>query len=125
MRSRIDEFPAIRYSWQRWVYVVYESPQHCPMCHRFRGYFNLSATYKTASDFTSVYLTDAGVKWTSPDEKKVKRAEKNDHLKDKKNLAYAMISSCDAPSKRLEYIKELNRFIDVHVYGKCALDKGN
>ncbi len=55
MRSRINEFPPVRFSWQRWVYVVFESPQHCPMCHRFKNVFNMSATYKMASDFILLF----------------------------------------------------------------------
>ncbi len=31
-----------------------------------------------------------------------------------------MISSCDALSKRLEYIEEMKKFISVDVYGKCG-----
>lgn len=46
MRSRIDAFPWVRFSRQKWVYVVYESQQNCPMCTRLEGYFNLSATFR-------------------------------------------------------------------------------
>jgi len=91
IRSRINRFPPLRLSWQRWVYVVYESSQHCPMCHRFKNVFNMSATYKKESDFTSIYLTDAGVKWTRPTEEKKKLFEKHDFSKGKSRLAYVRI----------------------------------
>ncbi len=123
MRSRINEFPPVRFSWQRWVYVVFESPQHCPMCHRFKNVFNMSATYKMDSDFTSLYLTDSGVEWTSPSQKKAELFDKRDFSLGKTGLAYAMISSCQAPSRRLEYIEELKRFVSVDVYGKCGEKK--
>ncbi len=31
-------------------------------------------------------------------------------------------SSCDASSRRLEYIQELSTFMDIDIYGKCAND---
>ena len=46
MRANIDRFPLVRFSRQKWVYVIYESQQNCPMCTRLEGYFNLSSTYK-------------------------------------------------------------------------------
>jgi len=120
MRSRISEFPPVRFSWQRWVYVVFESPQHCPMCCRFKNVFNMSATYKMASDFTSLYLTAAGVEWTRPSRKKAELFDRRDFSLGKTGPAYTMISSCQAPSRRLEYIAELKRFVSVDVYGKCG-----
>lgn len=33
------------------------------MCTRLDGVFNLSATYKLESDFTSIYWTDSGLVW--------------------------------------------------------------
>lgn len=46
MRASVDGFPKYRFSRQKWVYVIYESPQNCAMCTRFDGFFNLSATYR-------------------------------------------------------------------------------
>ena len=120
MRSRIGKFPKIRFPWQRWIYTVYESAQHCPMCERFDGIFNLSATYKSTSNFTSIYLTNTGVEWKQPSEEKRKTIESRDYLSEKIKFSYTMISSCDAPSKRLDYLSELKKFIEVDIYGKCA-----
>ena len=121
MRSRIDTFPARRYNWQRWIYTVYESPQHCPMCHRFNGIFNLSATYKTDSDFTSLYLTDAGVEWSSISDQF--RAQR-DYFSEKEHFSYIMTSSCNALSGRLDYIDELKQYIEVDSYGACSKTPG-
>lgn len=46
MRAPIDEFPKVRFSRQKWVYVIYESQQNCPMCTKLDGFFNLTATYR-------------------------------------------------------------------------------
>lgn len=124
MRSRIGGFPKIRFSWQKWIYTVYESAQHCPMCDRFNGFFNLSATYKSNSDFSSVYLTDTGVEWKKPTEEKRKAIESRDYLSEKTKFSYIMVSSCNAPSQRLSYLKELEKFVEVDIYGKCAKTKG-
>ena len=120
MRSRIEELPLFRFDLQRWVYVIYESSQHCPLCgsSRFNGLFNLSATYKLKSDFTSIYLTDSKMTWEPPN----KNYTADDYLSKKTKFSFGVISSCDASSRRLEYIDELKKFINVDVYGKCATD---
>lgn len=46
MRAHIDEFPPVRFSRQKWVYVILESPQNCAMCTKLDGLFNLSVTYR-------------------------------------------------------------------------------
>lgn len=46
MRSPIDEFPRMRFSRQKWIYVAYESQQNCAMCTKLDGFFNLSATFR-------------------------------------------------------------------------------
>lgn len=46
MRAPIEKFPPIRFSRQKWVYVIYESQQNCAMCTQLEGYFNLSATFR-------------------------------------------------------------------------------
>jgi alpha-1,3-fucosyltransferase len=121
MRSRINGFPPFRFGLQRWIYVVYESAQHCPMCNKLNGFFNLSATYKLDSDFTSIYITDTAVTWGLN-----KNFNLNEnYLSNKTKFSFAMMSSCDASSKRLEYINELKSYIDIDIYGKgsCSNDK--
>lgn len=46
MRAPIERFPSIRFSRQKWIYVIYESQQNCAMCTRLEGFFNLSATFR-------------------------------------------------------------------------------
>lgn len=46
MRAPIDQFPPVRFSRQKWVYVIFESQQNCPMCTKLDGFFNLSTTFK-------------------------------------------------------------------------------
>jgi alpha-1,3-fucosyltransferase len=118
MRSRISDFPPFRFDLQRWIYVVYESAQHCPMCAKLNGVFNLSATYKLDSDFTSIYLTDSTLKWGFN-----KNFNVNENFLSKKTkFSFTVISSCDASSRRLEYIEELKLYIDIDIYGKCSND---
>lgn len=117
MRSRIDEFPKIRFSHQKWVYLIYESQQHCPMCSKLDGLFNLSATFRSDSDITNIYLTDSRLKWV---ENNPNFNEKNYDPDVKKGFAAILISSCSDNLKRLKIIKELRRFINVDIYGKCS-----
>ena len=64
MRRPIREFPQFRFSYQKWVYVVYESQQHCPMCTRLEGLFNVSATFRRNSDMTSIYVSNCQLVWS-------------------------------------------------------------
>ena len=40
--------------------------------------------------------------------------------KEKKNLAAALITKCNAPSNRFKFISELQKHMRVDIYGKCG-----
>lgn len=120
MRSRIDKFPAFRFSNQKWVYLIYESQQHCPMCSKLDNLFNLSATFSSTSDISSIYYSESRLKWTS---KQSSYNESRYLLSSKPGFAVILISDCDEQLNRLNIVKVLRKYIPVDIYGKCS-DQG-
>jgi hypothetical protein len=119
MRSPIHGFPELRLSHQKWVYVIYESQQHCPMCSRLDGLFNLSATFRRDSDITSMYVANSQLVW-SDSQDKTNAQDSSDLTQAKTGFSAILISDCDTSNQRLEYIYELKRYIPVDLYGKCS-----
>jgi len=119
LRNEIDHFPIRANLDQRFVHVIYESPVHCHLCNKFGNQFNLSATYTSDSDYTSLYLTDSGLYWTLTNE----NYDQIDvySTKDSNHFAAALISNCNSKNLRDEYIRELNSFVNVTTYGACGL----
>jgi alpha-1,3-fucosyltransferase len=115
MRDSIDYLPPERYPNQRWVFLLYESPVHSPDFKIYNNLFNLSATYKLNSDFTSIYLKN--YVWI---ENNIDFNVSNDFSNGKTGFAAAVISNCGGSSRRLEYIKELQQSIEVKIFGKCG-----
>lgn len=123
---------------QRLVFTLWESPPHTPDLSPYRGFFNWTMSYRFKSDIlTSYYSGNAYVHTSSPYfqlmvrenatrnlNMKVTRYEhrpSNETLAKKKlGLAAALISNCGGTSKRIAYINELKRYVDVQLYGRCG-----
>jgi alpha-1,3-fucosyltransferase len=116
MRSSIDKLPEWRSESQRWIKVIFESQWHCEMCFKYVNIFNLTASHLDESDFTSVYVTDSGIKWEPNDD----YIENFDYYSTKTGLAAALISYCLAVSDRLKFIGMLKKHMPVDVYGNCG-----
>lgn len=116
MRNGIDQnFPKYRPASQRWIFLLYESPMHASDMKKYNNFFNLTATYRINSDFSSIYQ-GTGMKW----EKNPKFEQNSNFYDKKKHFSSALISNCDPSSKRLSYIKEMKKYIDVDLYGRCG-----
>lgn len=113
MRDEISYLPKYRPKNQRWVFVLYESPQHSPKLSKFNGIFNFTSTYRIDSDF---FESDDTFYWKENENFNIDF----DYLKSKKHFASAIISNCEAQSKRLDYIKVLQKYISIDIYGKCG-----
>ena len=102
---------------QRWVFVHMESPPNSISFENFTGRFNLTSTYLAGSDFPVFYVAQSDMRWqlnSSFD-------PHHDYLTvGKIGLAAAVISNCGAPSRRMEYIEELQKYVSVDVFGKCG-----
>ncbi len=121
------------------MFLLYESPTNSPNFYsnpNLRNFYSLSSTYKIDSDFPGFY--EAGTLFM--------RIELNNHQEfyylfldsrmnwefnsnfnedfdfhiNKKEFAAAVISNCGAGSRRLEYIKQMQNYVVIDVFGKCG-----
>ena len=102
------------------VHIIYESLAFCPKCIADDNLFNLSATYTSRSDFTSLYWTDTGLFWSSNPDALAIRHE--NVYKSKTFLAGTLISNCWA-GYRMQYLNELSKHMPLDIYGKCGSKK--
>ncbi len=140
MRDGIDMNRAKekRHPRQRFVFTLWESPPHTPNLQSYRQFFNWTMTYRAQSHVITSYYSGNAYVHTSSDYYRAMLHENStrklnlktrtydhrpsDEILDKKKLgtAAALISNCGGTSKRLEFIKELKRYIDVKIYGRCG-----
>lgn len=119
MRSGSDVPPKYRPPNQRWIFFLIESPIHSADFDNFNGFFNHTSTYRIDSDFSGYYEYQSGMEW-----KENKSIDLNfDYHKDKDSFAVALITNCGAPSRRLEYINEMQKYIQVNIFGACGHQK--
>jgi len=95
---------------QRWLYYNHESPANSGLLNKhFNSLFNWTMTYMIDSDID--YRYGCIVPGETADEYITQTGE----------IAVAVISNCQR--QRLNYINELNKHIQVHVYGSCGIYK--
>ena len=101
---------------QRWVFLLYESPVHSGDFTSYNNIFNYTATYRIQSDFANLYEFYANFVW------KLNQTfnENYDFYSLKSKFAAAVISNCEASSKRMEYIKQMQSYISVEIFGGCG-----
>ncbi|XP_013385387.1 alpha-(1,3)-fucosyltransferase C-like [Lingula anatina] len=104
----------------RWVLVTHESPcraDNFKLLSEWNGLFNWTMTYTKDSDIYSPYaqvMSNDGYTSRLPREQILSIARK------KSKLVAWMVSHCSTQSRREEYVKELQKYIPVDVYGKCG-----
>jgi len=93
--------------------MLYESPMNSDDYSKFKDFYNLTATYRMDTDFPR---TLNGMFW----KKNTDFDTDYDFHGSKKGFAAALIRNCGDSSGRLEYIKELKKYVAVDVYGTCG-----
>lgn len=116
LNDKVSPIPKRRNKYQKWILMDYESPVHSGEIYEYNGVFNSTSTYLIDSEFSSFYEAEAKFYWA----KNNFFDEKFDHTSGKIKLAAAVISNCGDNSKRLSYLSELQKYIDVDIYGKCG-----
>ena len=100
-----------RWPHQRFVFFLKEPPTLSAIREpRYRGVFNLTMTYRRDSDVLADYMSVTSGAEPTP-------------LPDVGNRSKAVawiVSHCETASGRELYVDELQRFIEVDVYGKCG-----
>lgn len=112
----ISSIPKFRPPFQRWIFFLYESPLNSLNDYsKYNSIFNLTATYRTASDFYSVYYSFAQMKWETNHSFNYNW----NFLSGKSKMAFSLISNCNSKF-RLNYIKSLKKYIEVDIFGNCG-----
>lgn len=106
-----------RPEFQRWIFVMYETPAHLSAgdYSNYDGFFNLTSTYRDDSDFSHYYDAGNGMMWRP----NPLFNSSYDFYGDKRAFAAALISNCQA-GHRLKYIREVGRFVEVDLFGRCG-----
>jgi len=109
--------PRFRFPHQKWAFFMIESPRR--MFTKLKPYeaamFNFSITYKTTSDLPHPYGKCRRLLPGEP------RPPVKDRAFNKTNVAAWFISNCaDKDSGRIRYSQELQRYVSLHIYGRCG-----
>ncbi|XP_055953951.1 glycoprotein 3-alpha-L-fucosyltransferase A-like [Argiope bruennichi] len=109
---------------QIWIFFTDESPLHTFLTTRkytmkdYNGLFNWSMTYRSDSDVPVPYGK------TVPLSEKEKASYKFKDFATLKQKGVAILgSNCGGQNHRWDYVRELQRFIDVDIYGGCGTHK--
>ncbi len=102
-----------RPSFQRWIFALAESPMNTVdfIKYMHNNFFHLTATYRFDSNYK---IFDSNMKWKINDAFNISF----DFYSTKTNFAAAIISNCDDKSKRLDYIRKIQKYINVDIFGQ-------
>ena len=106
--------PPMRHPKQKWIAHTQESPANEGVPGAWTSLFNSTATYVRRSNVWTPY----GIFSRKPPDQPV-QGNKSAIATKTKMVAW-MVSRCNAHSKRELYVKELQKYIDVDVYGLCG-----
>lgn len=70
------------------------------------------------SDITSVYYGESGLSWSNESDPNFDFGRFS--LETRNGFAAALISDCSDLVRRLDYIKEIKKYIQVDLYGRCS-----
>ena len=102
-----------RPSWQRWIYYSMESPmsESSPNTRRLGDMFDLTFTYRVDSDFWAPYGTYEEIPFVN--------LSHQDFSAGKDKLVAWIVSNCEPPLRKL-FVRELQKYITVDVFGSCS-----
>ncbi|ESO93197.1 hypothetical protein LOTGIDRAFT_145364 [Lottia gigantea] len=104
---------------QIWIFAVFESP-----IFSYSQEFN-NAILKDKINWTMTYRLDSDIPAPYGIVKKISGQSKNytKIMAEKTKLATQVVSHCSTPSLRERYVKSLQKYISVTVYGRCGPEK--
>eukprot|EP00795_Rhopilema_esculentum_P010783 gene10783-19580_t len=112
--SRISKH---RHQKQIWIYFIHENPYNAhPSPGLFNGFFNWTMTYQGNADIVVPYNWEWGTWEKRPEPDQALKSV--NHAKGKERLAFVIIGHCGLFRER--YIKKLQEYVDVDVYGGCS-----
>ena len=96
---------------QLWIYYSMESPRLTPHTPLFGDMFDLTFTYRIDSDFWAPYGTYEEIPFVN--------LSHQDFSAGKDKLVSWMVSNCP-PRLRKSFVRELQNYIAVDVFGRCS-----
>lgn len=114
---------------QIFVMFTTEPPMHMPPLQPFDGYFNWTISYRSGSDFHLPYgeILPMPTAPTSMEEVEALRADviraNVNPARGKTKLAIWLVSNCNAPSNRAEYVQKMRKYMKVDIFsqdGRCG-----
>lgn len=122
--------PNYRLPNQKWIFYESESPAwNKPNLVDYKDIFNITSTYSRDSDIPFRFM-NFGV--LSPEKLHNLEMTNRTYHQDKKGYVAWFVSHCKTFSQREEYVKELQKYIQVDIFGRCGplkcgtnLDRGN
>ena len=107
-----NKLPTPRPPHQKWIAVTRESPIHCRIKPAWNDIFNATGTYSKRSDILYPYY------WFEPGSTPTNHSTRASSAKTK--MAAWMVSNCKSTSRREAYVRQLQKYIQVDVHGKCG-----
>jgi len=99
---------------QIWMLYLLECPLHTQM-FKFPGVFNWTATYRTDSTIVAPYE-----RWQYYNPNVRTKLQQRNYAANKTKQVAWFVSNCGARNGRLNYAKQLAKFINVDIYGACG-----
>ena len=125
LKDTVD-VPEYHHPKQKWVFLNEEPPTLTEHVQSYNNTFNITMTYRRDSDVYDPY--GYLVQKTPLEQMAYLRNGTRNFARGKTKMAAWFVSSCNAKSKRQDYVKELQKYIDIEIYGECGdfkCEKGN
>merc|ERR1719384_2606187 len=99
---------------QIWMLYLLECPLHTQM-FKFPSVFNWTATYRTDSTIVAPYE-----RWQYYNPNVRTKIQERNYAANKTKQVAWFVSNCGARNGRLQYARELSKYISVDIYGSCG-----
>lgn len=117
------DIPKIRFNNQRYVFLLHESPLHTDHDVNIKeSFFNWTMTYRVDSDVPIYYGEILRKKryWNITVNSTATVLNSKEILGKSKKLVAWVVSNCVTSSKREMYVKSLQKYLQVDIYGDCG-----
>ena len=113
----VNDLPKTRHPWQDWALLTREPPYEIRALEKYRNKFNIIIHHRRDADVTTSY----GYFVRMPQIDSLKRSKEltRNYAENKTGMVAWIVSNCKPPSKRHLYVEELQKHIQVDIYGVC------
>ena len=111
-----DKVPRHKTSNQIWILYSLEAPLHTKQLYDYQNLINWTATYRRDSTIVTPYEKFDPYKATEA-KNSIHNYNRN-HTKTRKVAWF--VSNCHTSNGRMEYVRELQRYIQVDIFGDCG-----